>query len=351
LGLSFILNINIFYTDNFDDLASHFDQVIAVDWLGMGCSSRVSTRITRLSLLPSLLLGQAHEDRAKQIAEQVATEFIESLDEVRQQEGLTEFVLAGHSLGGYLSGKYALRYPEHLEGLVLISPAGVPEHPLKERRVEIEDLDWKIRLLHSLWHLNVTPQSLIRIAGKNRGPEWIESAIKRRFSGVSSATLTRWQEEELKLLSDYLYHITAAPGNGEYALNALLQPIFVKKTELNDPPQGRNRRNTKEPLPEDVPVIQARRTGVYARVPLEKDIEEKLSALEKKVPIYMIFGDHDWLYYPGAANTVRDWTAKGVPSELEIIKDAGHHLYLENAKDLNESIIEWTKKNVIGYDK
>lgn len=338
-------------TDNFDDLASHFDQVIAVDWLGMGCSSRISTRITRLSLLPSLLLGQGHEDRAKIIAEQVANEFIESLDEVREQEGLTEFVLAGHSLGGYLSGKYALRYPQYLEGLVLISPAGVPEHPLREHRVEIEELDWKIRLLHSLWHLNVTPQSLIRIAGKSRGPEWIETAIKRRFSGVSSATLTRWQEEELKLLSDYLYHITAAPGNGEYALNALLQPIFVKQTALNDPPQRKNRRNDKELLPDEIPPIQARRTGVYARAPLENDIAEKLSTLPRKLPIYLIFGDHDWLYYPGAANTVKEWTNKGIPSELEIIRNAGHHLYLENAKELNEQIIEWTKKNVIGYEK
>eukprot|EP00967_Tisochrysis_lutea_P084670 scaffold118492_cov19-Tisochrysis_lutea.AAC.1 len=34
-------------------------------------------------------------------------------------------VLVGHSLGGYLSACYALKYPEHVEHLILVCPAGV----------------------------------------------------------------------------------------------------------------------------------------------------------------------------------------------------------------------------------
>jgi pimeloyl-ACP methyl ester carboxylesterase len=38
---------------------------------------------------------------------------------------LTGFVLAGHSFGGYISGNYAAKYPQHVKKLLLISPIGV----------------------------------------------------------------------------------------------------------------------------------------------------------------------------------------------------------------------------------
>ena len=37
--------------------------------------------------------------------------------------------LVGHSLGGYLSARYAIAYPDRVEKLVLLSPVGVPELP------------------------------------------------------------------------------------------------------------------------------------------------------------------------------------------------------------------------------
>ena len=52
--------------------------------------------------------------------------FISSLESWRQSVGVDKLVLVGHSLGGYLASAYAVRYPNNVSGLVLVSPAGIP---------------------------------------------------------------------------------------------------------------------------------------------------------------------------------------------------------------------------------
>lgn len=59
--------------------------------------------------------------------------FISSLEAWRAEMGIERMVLVGHSLGGYLSAAYTVRYPERVSGLVLVSPAGVPKGPTYKR--------------------------------------------------------------------------------------------------------------------------------------------------------------------------------------------------------------------------
>ena len=39
------------------------------------------------------------------------------------------YTLCGHSLGGYLSSYYSIKFPTNLNKLVLLSPVGVPRAP------------------------------------------------------------------------------------------------------------------------------------------------------------------------------------------------------------------------------
>lgn len=321
------------FVDNFDALTSYYDKVIAVDWLGMGSSSRTSTRVTRLSLIESMTKCATKEEHEKEVAKQVTDEFIDSLEDLRKQEKIENFVLAGHSLGGYLVGKYALKYPKEVKGLILISPVGIPEQPAKEDRVDPAAIDWRINFMAKLWNFNITPQSLIRVMG-SRGPELVENFIGRRFS-------QRWSGDELKYISDYFYHITAAPGNGEYALNALLEPIFVKnQSKSNRSPRQSSKKGGEEEDNEDKLNERRKggyRTGVFAKNPLENELSTV------KFPILLVYGDNDWLYYPGASNSIDMWKNAGINAKLAIISNAGHHLYLENSEDFNQLLIEWTR--------
>ena len=38
---------------------------------------------------------------------------------------LKDFILIGHSFGGYVCGNYALKYPDKIKKLILLSPLGL----------------------------------------------------------------------------------------------------------------------------------------------------------------------------------------------------------------------------------
>lgn len=118
-----------FFYPNYSELAKQYDRVIALDWLGMGASSRSpkSGKYPKYHYLNPMSMSPT----------QAVDFFIDNLEEFRAYKNLTSFVLAGHSLGGYLSGRYALKYPTHLAGLVLISPVGIPTLPEKQQRVPV----------------------------------------------------------------------------------------------------------------------------------------------------------------------------------------------------------------------
>lgn len=53
--------------------------------------------------------------------------YAEQIKRLADELKLGKFVLAGHSMGGQISIMFSLKYPERLEKLVLVSPAGVEE--------------------------------------------------------------------------------------------------------------------------------------------------------------------------------------------------------------------------------
>ncbi len=92
-----------------ESLSAHY-HLIMIDVIGMGASSR-----------PVFEFDDHH----------TADEFlVEWLEKWRlQMGGLTDFVLAGHSFGGYIGGLYALKYPENVKKLLMLSPLGLNKVP------------------------------------------------------------------------------------------------------------------------------------------------------------------------------------------------------------------------------
>jgi proline iminopeptidase len=66
-------------------------------------------------------LGSAYSDQPKDESLWTTERFVDEVEQVRVALGLTKdnFFLLGHSWGGILATEYALKYPQHLKGLII----------------------------------------------------------------------------------------------------------------------------------------------------------------------------------------------------------------------------------------
>ncbi|KAF9350148.1 hypothetical protein BGX26_011630 [Mortierella sp. AD094] len=285
-------------------------KIYAIDWLGMGGSSR-----------PDFKFRHTSKTSMKEVVKNSEDFFIEGLEEWRQIQQIEKMVLVGHSLGGYLSVAYALKYPERVEKLILVSPVGIPENPeaqkaplpppptqqdaVPEQVSEPQSRassqtpapsTWVRRLAMGAWERNITPQSIMRFTGPF-GPSLVASYTSRRFAHL--------EEDEQRDLNNYIYHISSKSGSGEYAMSTILAP------------------------------------GAFARWPLMDRLRDI------KIPTVFLYGESDWMDYRAAEKARKNMT---VPTVLLRIPNAGHHLYLDNPPAFDKAILQtitrpWDRSN------
>lgn len=298
-----------FFFSNYDAFASQFKRVISVDWLGMGASSRPSSA----PRLP--FFGQPIS------ASEASDLFIDSLEELRTGLNVGNYVLAGHSLGGYLCGRFAMKHasPE-MKGLILVSPAGLAPKIPEERIVPTDSLGFRLRVMSRLWDRNYTPQAIARALG-HCAPGLVRKVVNRRFGEE------RWAHDDTQAITDYLYHISALPASGEYAMNTLLTSCFASYPD--------NPTKT--------------RPWVLAREPIVPDqfAHLKESTDKSGVPLLILYGDSDWLRFPEVNSYLQQLLMNDLDARLSIIPKAGHHLYMDNADHYHDEIHKWVKERVL----
>jgi cardiolipin-specific phospholipase len=288
-----------FFYSNVDPLlqAESVRRVVLVDWLGMGGSDRPGCRqrpirgITGAST--SWCDSRFSPSEAVDFFIHPFQQWMESSVIGQRDE---KVVLVGHSLGGYLAARYALRYPEHLSRLVLASPVGFPAKP--ENALSGSQLPTSLRVIDAMWSSNITPQQLVRLFGATRG--------RANTQRVLQARMPQLQPSKVKLLSDYLYHITVADPSGEFAMNSLLEPVVAP----------------------DV-------MGVFAREPLQESLIG-LDTSHGLRSVKVLFGDHDWMRpnEPSARQTLKMLKeSAGIETSVDILPNAGHHLYMETPSE------------------
>ncbi len=354
-----------FFYKNFEGLSRVKGwKIYALDMLGMGRSSRPPFKIHA-------------KDQAGKITE-AENWFIDALEEWRILKKIDRFTLLGHSMGGYMAVAYALKYPGHLNKLILASPVGIPEDPYAMQADMPEPEDSTLaneftqnqedvvkngdnnnfmnarskaagkkdtkeqprrplpKWLVYLWDANISPFSIVRWAGP-LGPRFVSGWTSRRFSHLP--------ENESEALHHYAYSLFRQKGSGEYALAYILAPGAHARSPLIRRIQGVGRQTI--PAPAQVQSTQQTAGGTPPSQTPKK---------ETGIPIVMMYGDMDWMDVAGgfaAEQKLKEEQQRVLKSATEeerrqergsakvvIIQKAGHHLYLDGWQEFNEVMRE-----------
>ncbi|KAJ3035428.1 hypothetical protein HDV00_003982 [Rhizophlyctis rosea] len=266
-------------------------RIYAIDWLGMANSSRPP--------FPAFPKGPGVTE--EDIVKSAETFFVESLEEWRKKNGIEEMVLAGHSLGGYLSTAYTLKYPSRVTKLILISPAGVPPQPPTETLPQNRS-PLAISIFRTLWTYNLTPMSVVRTFGP-WGPNLVRRYTSRRFAHLEAG--------EMEDLHEYVYHISAQRGSGEFALGRILLP------------------------------------GAWARWPLV----ERVAGIRKDVPVSFLYGRGDWMDWRAGVEAAGRLEGEGREVRVARVDESGHHLYLDNPTGFNNAMIAEMTDTPVGLGR
>lgn len=362
-----------FFYRNFEPLTrARGWRLFALDMLGMGNSSRPAFNV--------------HAKDAEAKTAEAEAWFVDALEEWRRARNIERFTLLGHSLGGYLAVSYALKYPGRLNKLILASPVGIPEDPYavsgdapapdasalaaalaQDQEAVVNDTagtaaadtaaaptsNHNYRYNHNhrpsgapgskperrplpgwlvwLWDANVSPFSVVRASGP-LGPRLVSGWTSRRFSHLPPA--------EADALHTYTYSLFRQRGSGEYALPYLLAPgAYARRPVIN-----RIQDVGRQPIP---PAVAAATSAATGAAPATREFG---------YPIVMMYGDHDWMDVAGGyaaqekiKRRIEHTLLHGTPEEqrhengsakVVLIRNAGHHLYLDNPTDFNEAIRE-----------
>ena len=306
------MNGGVYFYRNFHTLSRYFQNVHALDLLGWGASSRPP--------FPSIQTNDHNnnhintpEEQALQSIRNAEDFFVESLEAWRKQQKLDKMILAGHSMGGYLSVAYCERYPQHVERLILISPVGVPSEPTDPQEIMGGRYVERQQTLLGQFYLHVFQNSsigqVLRLLPASASLDRVRLYVGRRLYFDNPT--------EQAFLGDYLYHSNTLPGSGEYCLPHFLHP------------------------------------SVFAKDPLVHRIPKLLDSTKSLKSVAFLYGQQDWMDVTGGlqvqdtimnqknknSNTSYDKKNDDAAVSVYSISRAGHLLMLDNPAEFSNAML------------
>ncbi|KAL4483294.1 hypothetical protein ABPG72_007936 [Tetrahymena utriculariae] len=249
--------------------------VFAIDIIGMGLSDRQNFNVD-------------NDTRS------IIDFFVESINQWRIQLSLEQFVLVGHSFGGYVSANYTVKYSEQVTELFLLSPmAGTQINPFENL---IDENDFQryannqpflqkmiLKYVRKQHNTKTTIQDLTR--------KWfvpskfiIGKALNKKIHTTNKTEMQLWQ--------NYFNVLYQLPESTDHYIHGLITFPFIQ-----------------------------------AKLSIEQQFEENLNKISQTVHFY--FGDSDWMDSTGCIRL-----SKKLKSTFRYIQNASHQLYFDQPQTI-----------------
>jgi pimeloyl-ACP methyl ester carboxylesterase len=252
----------------FKDFVDQFN-VYCIDMIGMGLSSRPQVQF--------------------KTPEEYLDFFIGSIEMWRQAMGIEMFYLIGHSLGGYFSALYTMRFPQNVIQLTLLSPAGITDFT-KPRTKKFKHRSAEKCILRVFKMLGVHKLTLQEMAHNNK--------LMKRFVKRYIRRNLQIPEEEKAWVTNLLILLLKFP----YDLNWTIFYMFHM------------------PVPS-------------AKVP----IEDKLAEFKADYKIDIYYGEKDWMDRQGAMRLIEK-----APDRFRVfeVPEYGHNFVIENPCEFQKHFLQ-----------
>jgi len=208
--------------------------------------------------------------------------YVDEVEAVRQKLGIDQFFLLGQSWGGVLAIEYALKYGQHLKGLILSSM--------------IDNLDEYIVNINHIRETMFSPEDVAYMQAQEAAHNFDDA---------------RYQALVAELGEHYLHH--ASDPQPKHLISVMATPVYHYF-------QGDNE---------------------FVMVGALKDWDRRKDIHNINVPTYLTFGGHETMPLAAAERM-----AKTIPdATLHITPNAGHGQMLDNPQDYFKGLGEWLSQH------
>lgn len=305
---------------NFTGLSSRIQNLYAIDLLANGLSPESSQPLVVSCGKPLPMKAEFSNDRfkipytleylhQKSFIQQLEDYYLNSIEQWRIDNKLNKINIVAHSFGGYLSTKYAIKYPHAVERLCLVSPLGV------ERNTHSVNNHWCSNTWYDLNYED--PGSKYYMRRMRDIPSTVfQSQVKLlRLLGPLGA----------KLCWNYINAAYSRVKNEKY--KEYVFELFYGKEGVTQTAM-------------DI------FTNLFTRQLLAKDpLMDGLQHLHVD-RLMLAYGEHDWMNkYAGVimAKEFNHLRRKSDAATYTVISSSGHNMFLDNPDEFNEKVINFLK--------
>lgn len=215
-------------------------------------------------------------------------QYVETLEAWRKAVSIEKFYLVGHSMGGFLSFAYALKYPQYIQHLLLIDPWGIQEKSAS---------GWPINKVGSTHYmiyytsLFANPYFGLRFAGPLA--YYVMQHVCKNLINTFSEKVA-----DKNVWAEYLLQCNLRKPSGETAFSTMMNTFF------------------------------------WAKNPMIKRIHN----INKTLPITFIYGDESFI--DAIDENIVIQARPQSYTKVHMIKNCGHDIYIEQPEELSRLINE-----------
>ncbi|EDO18219.1 hypothetical protein Kpol_543p49 [Vanderwaltozyma polyspora DSM 70294] len=239
--------------------------------------------------------------------------YVEKIEDWRKANKLEKINLVGHSFGGYISFKYAIKYPDAINRLCLVSPLGM------ESNIHSVNNNFETK---KEYPLDLEDPSSRFYAKERRIPNFLfknQLNVLRWMGPIGSKLCWNYINASYRrvpnpLFKEYLFELLYGKGGMPSVTIDIFTNLFTRSLLARDP------------------------------------IMDSISKL-KAEKVLLLYGEHDWMNNLAGYNMVESLNQLKPNNNISTIDyanyvevpDAGHNLFLDNPQFFNSAVLSFFK--------